>query len=29
MQFVFTEIERELDYYYHKVNVRVTSRVAE
>ena len=26
-QFPFTKSEKELDYYYQKVNIRVTSRV--
>ena len=28
-QFVFITSETELDYYHHRVNVRVASRVAE
>ena len=28
-QFVFSTSETELDYYHHRVNVRVASRVAE
>ena len=29
LNFIFTTSETEVDYYYHKVNVTVTSRVAE